>query len=468
MKNELHDPLDEELKKYFDTHLIIPEELLWEQIKPKLSNGVVSYTKYIHLRRTFFSTTFALTATVLVLLYLNTTVGKHKIISTPIATTKSSLTFPILLKDIPENSIANEILLNRIASQNIVIKNEVSLYQPTVNSNTICEGLVSKNHCPQAIAPTKEKTDTLDAVPYLSKAFSYISSSKDTLKNNTRKPKLKLVQRKPEEKPELKLPEINFNNLIPVPDEVANNNGLHSVKGKFDWNNFFKRISLDISLSPYLATRTLAQMSATENSNFDPPYFNKIENPQIVFSEGLDLGFRINRDWTIFGGYHLLDYQQESMCDALHRSLISANEMILYTSSGISHLYGSALNDIPITTVFNVRVNYNYMEIPITARYYWFRNLFITAGVSYAQLMQTKTSIRSEEYTSAFTFSDITQSTNTFFNAIAGIGLDFALNKQLNLEIGPELKWQINPLNGYQIYSHPFYCGIRTSCRIHL
>ena len=195
---------------------------------------------------------------------------------------------------------------------------------------------------------------------------------------------------------------------------------------------------------------------------------NNVEKSLVTGSAGMDLTIKANEDWSFRTGAHVSGYQHETQSDALHREVISPNELMLFTSAGKVPIYGAGMNQLPSQSVFNTKISLTYIEIPLIARYYWFQNLFTDAGVDYSYLMSSKTTITAEEFSGSFTHSEIAGIQKHSFKAIAGLSLDFKISPRLKLEIGPELKWQINSMNVSGINTHPFYIGLRTGLRFKL
>jgi hypothetical protein len=309
--------------------------------------------------------------------------------------------------------------------------------------------------------------DSVKTEKNLVKAIAEFSTSVDTSKMNNGSKKTKRSDLKPE-KPILELPKIDFSTWNQGKLNPFASSGSYQNQGKFSFKEFIKRIEIGISVSPYLATRSLSQITAIGNANFDAQYYNNIEKSVISGSAGIDIALKSNEDWTFITGFHLSNYQQQTQNDALHREVIHSNELMLFTSVGKIPIYGAGMDQLPVLSVINTNVSINSFEIPLIARYYWFQNVYIDAGIDYSHITSTKTTIKAEEYTGILSYSEITGLNKNAFKTILGIGFDFKLNKHIQLELGPEAKWQINPLNGVEINTHPLYLGIRTGLRFTL
>lgn len=238
--------------------------------------------------------------------------------------------------------------------------------------------------------------------------------------------------------------------------------------GIFDLSEFLKKIEVGFNYSPLLSTRTLGKNQITENGNIDRQYFNDIEKALLTNNFGLDLLYRANDHWSIRTGIYFTQYRHETQNDALHRDVISPEQLILNTSAGKIPVYGTGMDQLSTLSVFNSRIDLSYLEVPLVARYYWNPHFFTDAGMNYSYLKSSKTSITSEAYTGAFSYSGVEGLRKQAFSASLGFGLDYRLSSRFKFEIGPEVKWQVNSFASNGMNTHPLYWGIRAGIRFKL
>lgn len=484
MNNEiLHNDLDDFLKTKFENHAIIPDEELWEKIAPRISTGMVAYTKYIRMRNAFIGTAVSLVGAVFLLLALNTNLfnpkNQNDILQSRTTEMENNSTKDLPIQAINTNTKNDKAVgsksiylsykskesdkkkaLATVLSTNSVVNTISEIEEPKTITEQISQIKSIVTNINDSVKSQKSKSNQLVAV--IDTSANSISKTLDTKIG-----KSKMSKSKPE-KPILELPTIDLSALSTPHLNPFSSSDRYQNKGTFSFTELLKRIEIGGSLSPELSTRTLSQPPNTENTTFDSQYYNNIEKSLITGSAGLDLTLRANEDWSFRTGVHVSGYQHETQSDALHREVISPNELMLFTSAGKVPIYGTGMDQLPSQSVLNTKINLTYIEVPLIARYYWFQNLFIDAGVDYSYLMSSKTTITAEEFSGSFTHSEIAGIQKHSFKAIAGIGLDFKISPRLKLEIGPELKWQINSMNVSGINAHPFYIGLRTGLRFKL
>lgn len=485
MIEDLHDELDDFLKASFENHTLIPDDRLWDELVPRMSIKSVTYSKYIKMRNALIGTAASLVGAIFLLIALNTNIFKsqhiaieslRKPIEQSIRSVKNNQAQRIKPHQVERANHAN-LIIKHINKRNSSIKNKILTNSSTKEDQTSKELFAfestksihlnkqnPQNEQSLQIATVK---DSVTPEKITAKTMAEFSTSVDTSTINHYAKKSKPSVSKPE-KPILELPKIDFSTLNQGKLNPFASSESYQNQGKFSFNEFIKRIEIGISASPFLATRSLSPISAIGNANFDAQYYNNIEKSVISGSAGIDIAFKSNEDWTFITGFHFSNYQQQTQSDALHREVIHSNELMLFTSAGKIPIYGAGMDQLPILSVINTNVSINYIEIPLLARYYWFQNVYIDAGIDYSYITSTKTTIKTEDYSGNLSYFEIAGLNKNAFKTLLGIGFDFKLTKHVRLELGPEAKWQINPLNGVEINTHPLYLGIRTGLRFTL
>ena len=485
MIEDLHDELDDFLKASFENHKLIPDDRLWNELVPRMSIKSVSYSKYSKMRNALIGTAASLVGAIFLLIALNTNIFKSQHFAIESARKPVEQSFRSLKNDQAQRikphqeEIAKhtEPFINHLNKPHSTTKNQILTTSPTIEDQTSKEFLASESS--ESIQLNKQNPqneqssqnasvkDSVTTEKIMAKTMVEFSTSVDTSKISNFAKKNKPSVSKPE-KPILEFPKIDFSTWNQGKLNPFASSESYQNQGKFSFKEFFKRIEIGISASPFLATRSLSPVSAIGNANFDVQYYNNIEKSVISGSAGIDIAFKSNEDWTFITGFHLSNYQQQTQSDALHREVIHSNELMLFTSAGKIPIYGTGIDQLPILSVINTNVSINYFEIPLIARYYWFQNVYIDAGIDYSRITSTKTTIKAEDYAGNLSYFEIAGLNKNAFKTLLGIGFDFKLNKHIQLELGPEAKWQINPLNGVEINTHPLYLGIRTGLRFSL
>jgi len=263
----------------------------------------------------------------------------------------------------------------------------------------------------------------------------------------------------------INFPKIDFGSLTFSGRKPLNRLYGDRNSGIFDLSEFLKKIEVGFNYSPLLSSRTLGKNPITENGNIDHQYFNDIEKALITNNFGLDLLYRANDHWSIRTGFYFTQFRHETQNDALHRDVISSEQLILNTSAGRIPINGTGMDQLPPLSVFNARIDLSYLEVPLVARYYWDTHFFTDAGMNYSYMKSSKTSITSEAYTGAFSYTGVEGMRKHNFALSLGFGLDYKLSSRFKFEIGPEVKWQVNSFASNGMNTHPLYWGIRAGIR---
>lgn len=472
MNNEiLHDDLDDFLKNKFEGHTIAPGDELWARIEPQISLNMVPHAKYVRMKYAFFAAAASLVAVVFLWFAQNSSIiNQNSELINPSNTE---------LENLPEKSNATD---KKIASQEtkragIVNRNELKVKADLANNSNHLAAISTNQHRELPLTSTSEicpsepilivEIDPVECQKVIP-GQDYSSHSTLAMAKKPIPPSGNPKSAKPatgRSSWSINFPKIDFGSLT-----FSNRRPLNRLYGDrnngiFDLSEFLKKIEVGFNYSPLLSSRTLFKNQITENGNIDRQYFNDIEKAVLTNNFGLDLIYRANDQWSIRTGFYFTQYRHETQNDALHRDVISPEQLILNTSAGKIPVYGTGMDQLPPLSVFNARIDLSFLEIPLVARYYWNPHFFTDAGMNYSYLKSSKTSINSEAYTGAFSYSGVEGLRKHAFMASLGFGLDYKLSSRFKFEIGPEVKWQINSFASNEMNTHPLYWGIRTGIR---
>jgi len=476
MSNEiLHDNLDDFLKKSFEGHTIIPGDELWASIEPQLNVDMVPHAKYVRMKYAFIATAASLVAVVFLLFTQTSSVFNSKNQNNLSITENSGLTNPVntVLDNLHEKSNISDKKLTASETKNTSYEKRELTNNPDLVGNSNRPTVVSSSQYKEIpLSSTNEicPSESIDVVEVDPIECREVNSGEEYTVNSTltldKKPIAKSTKPGTNKSswsinfPKIDLGSLTFSGRRPLNRLYGDRN-----KGIFDLSEFMKKVEVGFNYSPLLSSRTLGKNSITENGKIDHQYFNDIEKALLTNNFGLDLMYRVNDRWSFRTGLYFTQYRHETQNDALHRDVISSDQIILNTSAGKIPVSGTGMDQLPSPSVFNTRIDLSYLEIPLVARYYWDSHFFTDAGVNYSYLKSTKTSITTEEYAGTFSYSDLEGIQKQNFALSLGFGLDYKLSSRFKFEIGPEVNWQVNSFSTNGMNTHPLYWGIRAGIR---
>jgi hypothetical protein len=482
----LHDDLDDFLKNSFEGHTIVPGDELWARIEPQITLNMVPHAKYVRMKYAFITAAASFVAVVFLLFAQNISLFNQKNQANPALVKNSELpnlsTAEIKNKDEMANTSEKRITSPETKSSGSKMKEglkskatladqstEMATVSTVLNqdsrNNSGSEIRTSESILPVEIDPMEcqevastencpSNTSTELAIPEKPVPVA----EKATIANRDHRKSASSFHF-----PKIDLGSIFYSSSRPVFRLSGNRNA-----GTFDLSEFLKKIEVGFNYSPLLSSRTMGQTPISGNSDIDRQYFNNIEKALLTGSYGLDLMYKANDKWAFRTGIYFSGYRHETQNDALHREVISPDQVVLNTSAGKIPVNGTGMDQLPKLSVFNARINLSYLEVPLVARYYWDRHFFTDAGMNYSFLRSSKTTITAEEYTGAFSYSGVEGLRKHAFAVSLGFGLDYKLGSRVKFEIGPEIKWQVNSISANQMNTHPLYWGIRTGIRFKL
>ena len=482
MSNEiLHDDLDDFLKNKFEGHTIVPDDKLWARIEPQITMNMVPHAKYVRMKYAFIVAAASLVAVVFLWFAQNTSILNPTNHDNSSIVKNSGLINPsdTELKNQREELNTSEKKTTSSESKNTSSESSNKLKINTnLANNSSHRAPVSTDECKDLQLISRSETYTPEPIliveidpiecPELISNQDHTSASTMAMAKRPMPRSGMTKAAKPatgKSSWSINFPKIDFGSLTFSGRKPLNRLYGDRNNGIFDLSEFLKKIEVGFNYSPLLSSRTLGKNQITENGNIDRQYFNDIEKALLTNNFGLDLLYRANDHWSIRTGFYFTQYRHETQNDALHRDVISSEQLILNTSAGKIPIYGTGMDQLPPLSVFNARIDLSYLEVPLVARYYWDTHFFTDAGMNYSYMKSSKTSITSEAYTGAFSYTGVDGMRKHNFALSLGFGLDYKLSTRFKFEIGPEVKWQVNSFASNGMNTHPLYWGIRAGIR---
>ncbi|ARV15886.1 outer membrane beta-barrel protein [Polaribacter sp. SA4-12] len=265
-----------------------------------------------------------------------------------------------------------------------------------------------------------------------------------------------------------------------IKDEISNVQKKSIVK-KLDINNFVKKNDSVFSTKILKNKWSIAPVFAVLNSNSfsnSSPLEKSLSNStegKSSFSYGFQIGYKINKKWSIQSGIHLQEMSYANNQVTATPS-ISKSESSVTSISGGSFSFDEAFtqssdfasNSLLKTNSLNGQLNqtYGYIEIPIEVKYNFLSankfNTQIVAGFSSLFLNKNEVNLKSQF------LSKLGKATNlNTINFSGNLGFDFnySLNSKWSLNLNPMFKAQLNTFseksNGFAPFNLGIYSGIK-------
>jgi hypothetical protein len=234
--------------------------------------------------------------------------------------------------------------------------------------------------------------------------------------------------------------------------------------------------SVGAQVAPVISYRDISinyENQSGNNINEVESGLNDNEDALISYAGGLDVNYFLNDRWSVQSGMYYSQIGQVNN-NALNFKQDN-NQYLLFainTSTGnINVAFEKIPNDIrkinpPKDTLeafdlSNVKIvqHFDLFEIPVMIKYRILNKklgINIAGGLSPAYLLKNETylQVNSDKY-------DIGNSSNLntiIFNSSISIGINYSLSKKLSLNIEPNFKYSLSPINkNSQFYYHPYY-----------
>ena len=344
---------------------------------------------------------------------------------------KTDFKSPILNKNKKEEVI--------VTIEKPVVKNKKS----TINKETfVAEN--SNSYKDKELKNIPEKDSTLDSKNAMKKIF-------------TSKRAQDSINKKVEEKRDILKPKKDFLATVTEKDSLK-----IDVLSPKKW-----------SVSPSFAL--LNSNSFSKNSSLDTNLNTNTTTGENTYSYGVKVAYEINKKWTIQSGIHLQEMGFSTKDVRISATLskqslanVNAQSQLKFNSSPV---FQSVEVTNPELLVSNeqgeLNQRFGYIEIPLEIKYRLTNlNRFkteIVTGFSSLFLNKNSVNLSSESFTG--TIGEANNLNNINFSGNLGFDFNYAVDKNLFLNLNPMFKVQLNTFsensNGFQPYFFGVYTGIK-------
>jgi len=227
------------------------------------------------------------------------------------------------------------------------------------------------------------------------------------------------------------------------------------------------------SVSPSFAV--LSSNSFTNNSSLDADLNTNSTSGKSTYSYGIKVAYEINNKWTIQSGIHL---QEMGFSTKDVRISASLSKQTLANVNSDAQLKFNSLNtmqsaDINTSKLANLNEqgelnqSFGYIEIPLEIKYNLsnsakFKTEIVTG---FSSLFLNKNSINLSSNSFSGNIGEANNLNNINFSGNLGLDFNYAVDKNLFLNLNPMFKAQLNTFsnnsNGFQPYFFGIYTGIK-------
>jgi hypothetical protein len=369
----------------------------------------------------------------------------------------------IIITKIPKNKVetvnkteVESVKLNKIVKEQIIIADKK--LKTKSNIKIIKKGLVSEKNAVEKIFLANNPSNNIKKDSLKSKkSFATLNKLNIFDKKNKIAQKKKIKVKKPDKK--LTTKKIELSNLVEKKDTVFN-----AKKLKNKW-----------SVAPVFAV--LNSNSFSNSSPVNKNLSNSTEGKS-SFSYGFQVGYKINKRWSIQTGVHLQEVSFVNKQVTAISSIVTEEssiafqngESLSFSGSTSQNVASNSLVDIKnLNTSYltgNLNQKFGYLEIPLELKYNFITtkklNTQIVAGFS--SLFLNKNQIN---FNTQF-ISEMGKATNlNKINFSGNLGLDFgySLNRNWSINLTPMFKAQLNTFseesNGFLPVNIGVYSGIK-------
>ena len=193
------------------------------------------------------------------------------------------------------------------------------------------------------------------------------------------------------------------------------------------------------------------------------------------FSYGLQVGYKLNKRWTIQSGIHLQEMKYSNNQIAVYPSEIATMQAVAFKDNGSVSFNNSVSENLSImSNLFtnfvkstgNLSQNFGYIEIPLEMKYNFSNNTKIEAQLvtGFSSLFLDKNKVVLNTFNTTRT-GELTTLNNINFSGNLGFDFNYYLNNNWSLNINPMFKVQLNTFkteaNGFAPFNLGIYSGIK-------
>lgn len=186
-----------------------------------------------------------------------------------------------------------------------------------------------------------------------------------------------------------------------------------------------------------------------------------MDDPRFTFNGGIEIEYKINENWAIYSGLKTYYFKQTFEETDYQIPYSFQNNQLLKTTAG-NYLVGAENPaNLPSSEIINATLKLRYIDIPFMVRYQ-IRNIYFDGGINYSYLIDNYSSIQSAN-NSLLIFQPNGGIREHAFGIIAGLGYKKTFNSGFRVELGPEVKFNVNNLyTGGELTGIPMFVGLRT------
>ena len=254
-----------------------------------------------------------------------------------------------------------------------------------------------------------------------------------------------------------------------------------STKNKVDLNKMLEEkdsvFSVKALKNKWSITPVFAVLKSNSFSNSSPinEGLSKSTKGENSFSYGFQVGYQINKKWSIQSGIHLQEISfANNQVNAV--STISENSSSISFNNGASLSFNDALiqnSDFSNTSSINrttlsgdLNQKYGYIEIPVEVKYNFLStkkiNTEVVAGFSSLFLNKNEINFNTQLVSQSGEANNLN---NINFSGNLGFDFNYSLNKKWSLNVNPMFKVQLNTFsedsNGFSPFNLGVYSGIK-------
>ncbi|NCA86257.1 MAG: PorT family protein [Clostridia bacterium] len=238
--------------------------------------------------------------------------------------------------------------------------------------------------------------------------------------------------------------------------------------------------SIGGQLSPVYSYRTLSgDVYVTPDEKVDAGYFNDMESGIVSVGGGISMDYQLGERFSIASGLYLSRIGQQN------ESVLAYNDPDGYGMYKLASSTGSvSVNPAQFTQVLATQPasakdipgdyvasstfiqNLDYLEVPLVLKY---RLLDTRFGINLLGGISPGILVNNHSY---FEFEGQKLQTGTteniqpmIYNSVLGIGMEYAINKKISVNLAPSFKYSLTPVNtsnnlGYHPYSLSWFTGV--------
>ncbi|QHI37397.1 hypothetical protein IMCC3317_27760 [Kordia antarctica] len=221
--------------------------------------------------------------------------------------------------------------------------------------------------------------------------------------------------------------------------------------------------------------------SLSNGSPIDETFADNTKAGDVNLSYGVNVGYDVSKRLTIRSGIHKVDYSYSTQDIALVPS-INGNDLttIAFRTNGAS--FDLKDRQAPSTIVYsqyqlptsessifekqiegNLNQRMSYIEVPVELKYAVLdKKLGINVIGGVSTLLLTENSIILDSPEIVAEIGEATNINDVSFSTNIGIGIDYKISEQLEFNLEPMLKYQLNTFSGNTGNFKPYSVGVYT------